>query len=89
MKSPVRATFLAGLFVVVAAAGAFGLLAANANKAEAQGIMAAPSCQCSAPTSIFATSGNAVVHCVCGGMSCVVSEHKESGKNTNLMQCVK
>ncbi len=89
MKSPAKTTFLAGLLVLVAAAGAYGLLAANANKAEAQGIMSAPSCQCSAPTSIFSTPGNAVVHCVCGGMSCVVSEHKESGKNTNLMQCVK
>ncbi len=89
MKLPVRAAWLTGAMAAAAVAGAFGLLAVNPDKAEAQGIMSAPGCQCSAPTSIFSTVGNNVVHCVCGGMSCVISEHKESGKNTNLMQCVK
>ena len=89
MKLPVQAAWLTGVIAAAAVAGALGLLAVNPNKAEAQGIMSAPSCQCSAPTSIFGTAGNAVVHCVCGGISCVVSEHKEPGKNTNLMQCVK
>lgn len=89
MKLPVRAAWLAGAIAAAATAGVMGLLAVNATKAEAQGIMSAPSCQCSAPTSIFNASGNNVVHCVCGGMSCVLSEHKEPGKNTNLMQCVR
>jgi hypothetical protein len=89
MKQPVRAAWFTGLISAAALAGALGLLVVNSNKAEAQGIMSAPSCQCSPPTSIFSTVGNNVVHCVCGGMSCVISEHKESGKNTNLMQCVK
>ena len=89
MKLPVRAAWLTGVIAAVVAAGALSLLAVNANKAEAQSIMTAPSCQCSSPTSIFSASCNAVVHCLCGAMSCVISEHKESGKNTNLMQCVR
>ena len=88
MKLPLPAAWLASI-AALATAGAIGLLAMNSNKAEAQGIMSAPTCQCSAPTSVFNTSGNSVVHCVCGGMSCVLSEHKEPGKNTNLMQCVR
>ena len=87
MKSPVRATYLAGLLVAVTAAGALGLLAANANKAEAQGIMSAPACQCSAPTTITGFASR-VAHCLCGGMSCVISE--QSGPNPpSLMQCVR
>lgn len=87
MKSPVRPAYLAGFIAAVAAAGALGLLAASANKAEAQGIMSAPACQCSAPTSI-AGFASRVAHCVCGGMACVISE--QGGPNPpSQMQCVK
>lgn len=88
MKLPVRATYLAAMFAAVAAAGALALLAANLNKAEAQGIMSAPSCQCSAGTPIPGFSSR-VAHCVCGGMLCAINESGESGKQTTLMQCVK
>lgn len=54
--------------------------------AGAQGMMAAPACQCSAPTAIPSLATN-VVHCLCGAMSCVLSE--PAGKGASLMQCVK
>ena len=50
--------------------------------------MSVPACQCS-PTTPVAGMGTTMVHCICGAMSCVITEHKEQGKNTNLMQCVK
>ena len=57
-------------------------------QAQPQGLMSAPACQCSPATSVAGMS-TTLVHCICGGMSCVITEHKEQGKNTNLMQCVK
>jgi hypothetical protein len=83
-----RHTYLAAIVAGLAAAAMFGLFAVHGGKAEAQGLMSAPACQCSAPT-LIASMSSSVVHCLCGGMSCVVSEHKEQGKNTNLMQCVR
>ena len=65
-----------------------GLLALRGDRAQAQGVMSVPACLCSAPTALPGLSST-VVHCVCGGMSCVVSEHTGPGKSTNLMQCVK
>lgn len=65
-----------------------GLLGLRGGQVQAQGVMSAPACQCSAPTAIASMSTN-VVHCLCGGISCVISEHTGQGKNANLMQCVK
>jgi hypothetical protein len=75
----------ASLVVVAAALAAAVLLKPGA--AEAQNIMAAPACQCSAPTAVPGMSMT-VVHCVCGGVACVLSEYTGAGK-TPLMQCVK
>ena len=83
-----RRKWLAATVAGLAATGVIGFFAMQGGKAEAQNMMSAPACQCSAPTLIGSMSSS-VVHCVCGGMSCVVSEHKEQGKNTNLMQCVR
>jgi hypothetical protein len=62
------------------------------HKAEAQGVMSAPACQCSAPTELPALATQ-VVHCICGGLSCVVSQVAASASpiapRSNLMQCVK
>ena len=74
--------------VATAAILLLGLLALRGDRAQAQGVMSVPACQCSAPTALPGLSST-VVHCVCGGMSCVVSEHTGPGKSTNLMQCVK
>jgi hypothetical protein len=86
LTRPPIAKFIVAIIVGTAAATAF--LAMQWGPAQAQGMMSAPACQCSPPT-IIGSMSSSVVHCLCGGMSCVVSEHKEQGKNTNLMQCVK
>lgn len=85
---PVRFTHLGAIVLGSMVVLLLGLLGLRWGQAEAQGVMFAPACQCSAPTSIPSMSSN-VVHCLCGGMSCVVSEHTGQGKNSNLMQCVK
>lgn len=84
-RSAVLAAAALGSVAAVLAAAMFAL---RPGSAEAQGVMSVPACQCSAPTVIPGMSSS-VVHCICGGMSCVVSEHTGPGKNTNLMQCVK
>lgn len=85
---PARYALFAATGLGAAAAILVGLFGLQSGRADAQGIMSAPACQCSAPTAIPSMS-TSVVHCMCGGMSCVVSEHTGAGKNTNLMQCVK
>lgn len=82
-RTKLLATTVLGVAAIAAA-----VLGLRPEQAKAQGIMAAPGCQCSAPTSIPGISTN-VVHCLCGSMSCVISEHTGPGKNTNLMQCVR
>lgn len=64
------------------------ILAPPWKHAEAQGVMSAPACQCSAPTALPGIS-TTIVHCLCGGMSCVITDHTGPGKNSNLLQCVK
>lgn len=88
LRSPVRFTHLAAIILSSVLVLLLGLFGPRWGQAEAQGAMSAPACQCSAPTSITSMSTN-VVHCLCGGISCVVSEHTGQGKNSNLMQCVK
>lgn len=88
LTRPVRYTHLAAILLGSTALLLLALLSLHWGQAEAQGVMSAPACQCSAPTSIPSMS-TSVVHCLCGGMSCVVSEHTGQGRNSNLMQCVK
>jgi hypothetical protein len=83
-----RRTHLAALVLGLAALVTLGLLGPRWGQAQAQGVMSAPACQCSAPSAIPSMSTN-VVHCLCGGMSCVLSEHTGQGKSANLMQCVR
>ncbi len=85
---PTRPRHLAAIILAAMALLLLALLGPRWSQAQAQGAMTAPACQCSAATAIPAMSTN-VVHCLCGGISCVVSEHTGPGKNTNLMQCVK
>ena len=80
--------FAAAALGSVAVVAAIAVLGLRPGQAEAQGVMAAPACQCSVATAIPGISTN-VVHCLCGSMSCVISEHTGPGKNTNLMQCVR
>ena len=82
------ATCVAGTMVAISVAGFMFAFSGQKAQAQPQGLMSAPACQCS-PTTPVASMATTLVHCICGGMSCVITEHKEQGKNTNLMQCVK
>ena len=82
------ATCVAGALVATALAGFLYAFSGQKAQAQPQGLMSAPACQCS-PTTPIASMSTTLVHCICGGISCVITEHKEQGKNTNLMQCVK
>lgn len=88
LKRPSRPTCLAALVLATATTGVVFFFGGHGGRAEAQGLMSAPACQCS-PTTPIASMSTTVVHCICGGMSCVISEHKDQGKSTHLMQCVK
>lgn len=88
LRRPVRFTHLAAIVLSSVVVVMLGLLGLRWGQAEAQNVMSAPACQCSAPTSIASMSTN-VVHCLCGGVSCVISEHTGQGKSSNLLQCVK
>ena len=50
---------------------------------DAQGLMAAPACQCS-PVTQIAGLKSSLAHCLCGGVACVVNELG----GTAAMQCV-
>ena len=82
------ATCVAGTMVAISVAGFMFAFSGQKAQAQPQGLMSAPACQCS-PTTPIASMSTTLVHCICGGMSCVITEHKEQGKNINLMQCVK
>ncbi|MCI1190342.1 hypothetical protein MOJ79_00620 [Calidifontimicrobium sp. SYSU G02091] len=71
----------------VAAAAVLGWLPGSAAPAGAQalGLGAPPACQCSAPVPV-ANLSIQVVHCLCGGTSCVISQH---AGGAHQMQCVK
>lgn len=63
LTRPVRYTHLAAIVVSSAAVLLLALLGLRWGQAEAQGVMSAPACQCSATTSIPSMSTN-VVHCL-------------------------
>lgn len=71
----------------ISAALASIVLAASA--VHAQPTMTPLACQCSTPTPVPALSMT-VVHCLCGGVTCVLSEVTGGGKpSAPSMQCVK
>jgi len=82
---PLRVAGLLALGAIMAIAGA---LALRGTPAQAQSIMSAPACQCSAPTSVTGMSSR-IAHCMCGAMSCAVTEIGEQGAKSSLMQCVR
>lgn len=87
-EHPRSVAFAATVGLAVAASAALGFLGLRAGAAEAQGIMAAPACQCSTATAVPGLD-TSLVHCVCGGMTCVLSQHAAKGAADNLMQCVR
>ncbi len=83
---PLRSAALLGLgSLLVAAAVALVLRGAPA---QAQSPMSAPACQCSASTPISGLSSR-IAHCICGAMSCAVTESTEPAAKSSLMQCVR
>ena len=86
-RTPLRHWLLAGGIAAAAALAATALLN---RPAEAQGVMSAPGCQCSPATPIAGLSSS-IAHCICGAMSCAITEHKPapSAAGTALMQCVR
>lgn len=86
LSSPRRLLAIAALAVAGAAAA---LVLLPPRNAEAQGVMSAPACQCSTPTPLPGIR-SAVVHCLCGAMSCAITEYQPSGGGgTQQMQCVR
>ena len=77
------ATGLAALAVVASVA-----LLMQGAPAQAQGPMSAPPCQCSAPVSITGMTSR-VAHCMCGAMSCAITETGDAARHAPLMQCVR
>ncbi|MEO7244524.1 MAG: hypothetical protein ABIX12_05180 [Rubrivivax sp.] len=74
------ASLAATALVVVAA------LAARDGRAQAPpNPMSAPACQCSGATAVPGLQ-TSVVHCLCGGMSCVLAQ---AGAAVPVMQCVR
>lgn len=85
---PIRRTLFAAAALGAAALLALALPGLRGPAAQAQGIMSAPACQCSAPTAIAGISAT-IVHCICGAMSCAVTEYGAAAKRENQMQCVR
>lgn len=83
-QTPLRHWLLAGGLAAAAAVAATALLN---RPAEAQGVMSAPGCQCSQATAIPGLSSS-IAHCICGAMSCAVTESK-AASGAALMQCVR
>ena len=88
LKSPLRFAHLAAIVLSSVVVVLLGLLGLRWGQAEAQDVMSASACQCSAPTPITSMS-TSDVYCLCGGVSCVISENTGQGKSSNLLQCVK
>ncbi len=80
----VRLASMAAL--LLGAAGVALLL--RGNPAQAQNPMSAPACQCSAPTPIPGMASR-IAHCMCGAMSCAITEVGDVARNGNVMQCVR
>ena len=83
---PLRSAALLGLGTLLVAAAA--ALVLRGTPAQAQSAMSAPACQCSASTPISGLSSR-IAHCICGAMSCAVTESTEPAAKSSQMQCVR
>lgn len=80
---------MATVLATVASVAAVVLLLRGAPaQAQAQGPMSAPACQCSAPVSITGMTSR-VAHCMCGVMSCAITETGDATRHAPVMQCVR
>jgi hypothetical protein len=89
MTLPNRSTVFRLASVATALAGAATIaLFLRGNPAQAQGPMSAPACQCSVPTPIPGMASR-IAHCLCGAMSCAITETSDSTRGASQMQCVR
>jgi len=80
---------MAAVLATVAAAVVLLLRGAPAQaQVQVQGPMSAPACQCSAPVSITGMTSR-VAHCMCGAMSCAITESGDAARHAPVMQCVR
>lgn len=87
-QRPLRGVLIAAILLFLLVVALLAALPLRPASAQARNIMAAPACQCSAPTPVL-EGGTRLVHCVCGGMSCVISVPPSGGKDASQLQCVK
>jgi hypothetical protein len=87
-QRPLRGVLIAAILLFLLVVALLAALPLRPASAQPKDIMTAPACQCSTPTRVVA-GGASLVHCVCGGMSCVVSLPPGGGKDTSQLQCVK
>lgn len=87
-QRPLRGVLIAAILLFLLVVALLAALPLQPASAQTRNIMAAPACQCSAPTAVV-EGGARLVHCVCGGMSCVISLPPGGGKDASQLQCVK
>lgn len=87
-QRPLRGVLIAATLLFVLVVTLLAALPLQPATAQTRDIMAAPACQCSAPTKLV-QGGPSLVHCVCSGMSCVMSLPASGGKDTSQLQCVR
>ena len=80
------------LRLATAGLAALGLASLGAGAAaQPLGLGPPPACQCSVPTPVPALSVT-LVHCLCGGLACVVAQHALLGgaaPGSTQLQCVR
>lgn len=87
-QRPLRGVLIAAILLFLLVVALLAALPLRPASAQSKNIMEAPACQCSAPTSVV-SGGTRLVHCVCGGMSCVMSVPPGGSRDTGQLQCVK
>lgn len=76
------------LAMVVGVTAVVLLLRGAPAQAQAQGPMSAPACQCSAPVSIAGMTSR-IAHCMCGIMSCAITDTGDAARQAPVLQCVR
>lgn len=83
-STPVRIATAAAVLAGAAAA----MLLLRGSPVQAQGPMSAPACQCSMPTPVPGMASR-IAHCLCGPMSCAITEPGDPARGGSQMQCVR
>jgi hypothetical protein len=87
-QRPLRGVLIAAILLFLLAVVLLAALPRQPASAQTRNVTQAPACQCSAPTAVV-EGGARLVHCVCGGMSCVISLPPGNSRDASQLQCVK